>query len=622
MNETPVVLVGPVGDQYGVPSLAISLLKSSLKENGIGCRALYPNILMFEALGMDTYAAAGIGSINGLFLERLFAPMAHEELEDRDLTRLSGHGMPEGLAAFYDVTVGKPKVISAETAEKADEGARDFLAKVTEEIVRLSPSIVGFSSTYQTTNSVLAMAKAVRKRLPSALLVVGGNNCEGPMGRELAEKAHILDFIFQGEADFDFARFCRNYLGQGRLPAQKVVTCSHAEEMDKVPSPDYSDFFRQCSYPAEHICLTFETSRGCWWGHRHQCLFCGESALDLPYRMRSPEAAMEELRRLRTLHPEIERYLVADSILPSEYFTTFLPQLAESGFEGEITYETKANLSREQVRLLAEANVTRILPGVESLSTRVLRMLNKGTTAAVNIRLLRHCREEGVDVVWFLLMGIPGDTVADYEAQLALMPLLQHLPPPSAGPVRIQRNSPYFKEGATFGVRNITPLAAYAHAFPKSFDLDRLAYFFTADHPSEVRENPDSMIPFMASLRRWQKRWWEVKVPELSVRPLPEGRWEVTDTRDCAVWPARIIDGEGYALLKRCRWGRPLESFHPLESVESVDPSEPAGPKETVALKGTAGPGEMVRDFLAAGYLVEVDGKVLSLVCENAWKVD
>ena len=591
MKTTPVVLVGPVGDLYAMPSLAVSLLKTGLKRNGIDCKALYTNDLLHKALGAEAYAAIAGGPIHGLFLERLFAPWAHGAPMSGNLAQATGHGVPAHLAPFYDVVLGAPHVLSAKTAEKGAAGVHVFLQEVTAAIVRRAPAIVGFSSTYQTTNAILAMAKALREHLPKAVFVVGGNNCEGEMGRELAAKADVLDFVFQGEADFDFPRFCRDYLENGHLPDNKVITCRPPMDMDQVPSPDYSDFFDQCTYPPEQVCLTFETSRGCWWGHLRQCRFCGESALDLAYRMRSPEKAMEEISKIQTRHPQVQNFLLADSIMPNAYFNSFLPQLAESGFDGSLICETKANLSRRQVRQLKAAHANRIMPGMESLSTRLLGMLEKGTTAVVNIRLLRHCREEGIDLIWLLLVGIPGDRASDYADQSALMPLLQHLCPPSATPVRIQRNSPYFKRHETLGILDITPIPAYAAAFPETFDLNRLACFFTAAYQSEVRTQPERLVPFMSCLKRWQQRWRSRPAPTLSVQPLSDGRWQVTDTRDCARSAARIIDEGGYQLLQRFRKGAPL---------------------------GAAARDERIQDFLSAGYLAEVDGQLLTLVCDNA----
>ena len=46
-----------------------------------------------------------------------------------------------------------------------------------------------------------------------------------------------------------------------------------------------------------------------------------------------------------------------------------------------VFYETKANLTKDQLRALREAGIGTIQPGIESLSTDVLRTMRKGTTA-------------------------------------------------------------------------------------------------------------------------------------------------------------------------------------------------------------------------------------------------
>ena len=47
--------------------------------------------------------------------------------------------------------------------------------------------------------------------------------------------------------------------------------------------------------------------------------------------------------------------------------------------------------------------MTSIQPGIESLSTRVLQVMQKGVSAAQNIQLLRWCGEVGINVAWNLL---------------------------------------------------------------------------------------------------------------------------------------------------------------------------------------------------------------------------
>ena len=90
------------------------------------------------------------------------------------------------------------------------------------------------------------------------------------------------------------------------------------------------------------------------------------------FRSKSPERVLDELaqqaRRYRSF-----RFEAVDNILDMAYLKQLFPALAENDAGYEFFYEVKANLSREQLRLLAQAGVTHIQPGIESLSSHVLR---------------------------------------------------------------------------------------------------------------------------------------------------------------------------------------------------------------------------------------------------------
>jgi len=445
MPGVPVVLVGPLSDNYGMPSLAVSILKASLKERGIPSKVFYANMLFWEIAGLGLIEELFNGSINNLLYERLFAPYAHDGLKKTNLKDLNGGEIPAHLEAFYRVVGGVNSNISQVKYSDMEARCERFLDRAVEEIVALGPKIVGFSNTYQQTNPSIALAKALKQHLPDSIYVIGGNNCEGEMGEEIAASVEIFDHVFQGEADLAFADFCDSYLSNGILPKETLIRCSPIDDLDTVPKPDYSDFFEQCMIPRRSVSLAFESSRGCWWGYRRQCTFCGESALSTPYRSKNPERMVKELYRLQEEYPDVHSYFATDSILAYTYFKDLLPRLAHSNVRGKLIYETKANLTYEQTVRMKKAGIFRIMPGIESLSTRLLRLLNKGTNLLTNTRLLRNCRELDIAVAWLFLVGIPGDRASDYEEQLQLLPLIQHLSPPRMTPIRIQRFSPYFK---------------------------------------------------------------------------------------------------------------------------------------------------------------------------------
>ena len=91
------------------------------------------------------------------------------------------------------------------------------------------------------------------------------------------------------------------------------------------------------------------------------------------------------------------------------YFGDLLPKLRETGYNFRLFFETKANLKREQLQAMREAGVLAIQPGIESFSTPILKLMEKGVTALQNIRLLKWCAEFGILHVWNVIYGFPGE---------------------------------------------------------------------------------------------------------------------------------------------------------------------------------------------------------------------
>ncbi len=592
MTQTPVVLIAPLFDLYATPSLGVSILKASLARHGIGCKVLYPSAMLFEEISLDLWEELAAGRANTLIFECLFAPLAHQDHPPLSADLFNGNEIPDYLRDFFYRTARQTgRNLTQAMLDKAVAGCRRCVERITAEVARLRPGIVGISNTYQGANGAIALVRAIKRVLPGAICVVGGSNCLGEMGGALAEGVPEIDYVFQGEADFAFADFCRDILERGTLPPAKLIACEPPRDLDTVPRPDYGDFFADHDVPPRKVTLSFESSRGCWWGHKRRCRFCGEPGVSGVYRFKSPDCMREELWEQKEKHPGVEVFLAVDAIMPYQYYDTFLVDLAANGFGGSFIHETHASLSAGQVAQMRKAGITCIQVGIESLSTRLLQLLGKGTDAVTNIRLLRHCRESGIHPAWFLLVGIPDDRAADYEEQARLMPLIRHLEPPVMSPVFLQRGSPYYEESGRHGITGLRPLPAYSYAFPAPLDINRLACFFHGRFASESRERPEVLAPLGEQVRLWQESWRkETGPPELSLRRAGKKRWQLTDTRTGGGVVPRAIDAWERELLQRCRQG--------------------------IAAASLSGDSRAAR-LLDLGLLVAVDDVLLSVVCET-----
>jgi hypothetical protein len=195
--------------------------------------------------------------------------------------------------------------------------------------------------------------------------------------------------------------------------------------------------------------------------------------------------------------------------------------------------------------MLRDARVRSILPGIESFSNKILRMMRKGSTGLQNLQILRWSMEFGIDVIWSFLYGFPGEPEAEYEQLAAFVPLVVHLQPPSyCIPVQLDRFSPYFNQSAAFGLTNVRPAAAYRYIYPLPDEqLRNLAYFFDFD-----LDDPKNPAEYARSLIQAVEGWSNLHrcppedAPRLDLYQSLNSLL-ISDTRPSAVRPFHVLDG-------------------------------------------------------------------------------
>ena len=254
--------------------------------------------------------------------------------------------------------------------------------------------------------------------------------------------------------------------------------------MDEVPTPTYEEFFERLERSplrAElwpEVAILFESSRGCWWGAKSHCTFCGLNGSLMPFRKKPPARVVDEILGFAAEYKILD-FVAVDDIIDLGHIRDLLPQLRAARCDLEIFYETKANLKKDQLRTFYSSGVHAIQPGIESLSTPILRLMRKGVTALQNIRLLKWCAEIGIKPAWNLLYGFPGEPPEEYTRMAELIPSLVHFTPPNFMPVQMERFSPYFDWPNEFGIELTGPLPQYKFLYSVSSEaLSNLAYDF------------------------------------------------------------------------------------------------------------------------------------------------
>jgi ribosomal peptide maturation radical SAM protein 1 len=198
------------------------------------------------------------------------------------------------------------------------------------------------------------------------------------------------------------------------------------------------------------------------------------------FRKKSAPRVYEEIIEMSNRYHCLNFNMV-DNILDMGYFKDLLPSLAAADLDLTLFYEVKANMTRDQVGLLGSAGITLLQPGIESLSTDLLRLMRKGITAIQNVQFLKWCAEFGLKPFWNLLYGFPGEDPSFYQDYPRLLPLLFHLTPPAGVfPISFERFSPYHYDQDKFNLK-IKASFIYAMLYPGSkMDFDKVAYYFDA----------------------------------------------------------------------------------------------------------------------------------------------
>ena len=479
-------------------------------------------------------------------------------------------------------------------------------------------SVVGFTSTFEQNVAALALARRIKEEHPAVLTVFGGANFDGDMGPEFTRVFPFIDYAVSGEGDDVLpalvARIGRGESGAG-LPGvtarsgDGLLTGPPPRQvavMDALPDPDFDDYFTTLfRLGRERVLgdapprLLFESSRGCWWGQKHHCTFCGLNNLGMAFRSKSPQRVLDELGRLSARY-SISNFDAVDNIIDMHYLDQVCAPIVEQRLDYTIFYEVKANLTRAQLKSLGRAGIRRIQPGIESLNTHVLSLMRKGTTMLHNVRLLKWASYYGIDVGWNILTGFPGEVPEDYAAQERLLPLLTFLPPPmGCGPIWLERFSPYFFD-PDLAFRERRPQRAYEYLYPvPDLDLSAVAYFFEYEAEDTVGEQGRTRLNEL--VKAWQQSWLNGARPTLVYRRAPE--WiQIVDLRHDDAPAVHALHGVEAAIYEAC-----VDTDRTAERVVRE-------------LQGTAWADVGVRvvadaleKFCAQGLAVQEDGHVLSL---------
>lgn len=530
-NGDILLIAPPFGSLHDV-ALGPHILQGLARQQGYATDILYLNLLLASYIGVKHYDDIYNAPVFWMAGERLFARSAYgcpslgyhpEWCPDE---AMSIKGKKTDAKMFYD----DHQCFDQQQYAAIEQVCQELLDKVVHLLSSLNYAIIGCTTSHTgQVNSSIALLTAIKKYHPEMITIIGGGSCQGEMADGIASLSPAIDYIFSGESETSFSEFLKNY-SEHRLPSHRVINGETFHDLDSLPSPDYDTFLKQsASFLGEEICkkarLWYETSRGCWWAQHSRCTFCSETQA---YREKNAAIVIPELKRIKTMYPH-KMLFMTDILMPSSYPNTLLPELRKTPEFPALVYQLRPTLNLQELLNLRQAGVQAVLAGIETFSTHLLSLMNKGINSKQSLFFLRNARCADIYVDWFFLWGFPGDRVSDYQEVLRILPLISHLQPPrQLFPLTLERFCLYLDQQEEFRMTNVRPWTVFKLIYPNDADLEKLACYYIAEFPSEAYEHPEIIEQLYTEVNLWKKRWEHSKLMMKAMM----GAYLIHDTRE------------------------------------------------------------------------------------------
>jgi anaerobic magnesium-protoporphyrin IX monomethyl ester cyclase len=413
-------------------------------------------------------------------------------------------------------------------AATLDEDENPFIAyfreKLLPRLVVRRPRVVGMSVIYGSQLiPALTLGRMIKAALPECHVTAGGGFL-AYIGKKLMEAPGIdacLDSMIFHEGEAPMLALCERLRdgrslddvgsltwfdrsgehgearsgGKKRKPssARTVVNPpGHPIKLDDAPAPDFEGLPFE-KYFSPELVIPYDINRGCYYG---ECTFCTLPTVIGPgYRTRSAKTIVDHISSLRDKLGTRNVNFITDCMPPGmirDLPHELIARRTDIRWWCDARVEPKAYTQEGAERLYA-SGCRKLLFGFETATPRLLKMMAKGQSLKATIDVATNCKNAGISVTFYAMVGFPTETRA--EAQATVDFLVEH-----SGVVRevslqtfhIDEVAKTYREPETFGITILSDPGA---------DL-QLYHDYEASVGMTQHEAAEVFESMMASLRR------------------------------------------------------------------------------------------------------------------------
>ncbi len=300
----------------------------------------------------------------------------------------------------------------------------EALDKVSDAIVFTDPEIIGLSTMSNNIVVALEICRRIKKAHPNIITILGGPGASFG-AKEILESFKQVDIIVRGEADNSFPELVEQLQRNGSIGPVKGVVYREGdrindngwsepiEDLDSLPIPDYASYDQDLDVDEA---VTIEVGRGCPFA----CTFCSTSSyFKRKFRMKSVDRVLSELKVVQEKFGYKRRIKMNHDLLTfnRKYILSLCDAL--SNLDAPLKWGCSARLDTLDEEILGRmsgAGCDRIYLGIETVSERMQKIINKRLDLSNLDDRLKTAVDLGFTLILSFVIGFPEETDEDLVA--------------------------------------------------------------------------------------------------------------------------------------------------------------------------------------------------------------
>ncbi len=322
----------------------------------------------------------------------------------------------------------------------------EFIESIIQQIVDFEPEVITFSVYYTSEYYSQLFSNELRKRIPKALIIWGGPFCfPNYDGIQALQKYESIDAVYTSIISQPVHSFIQDWLSQVlnkqypgmayRFKGKNYDYSADAvfDDINDMPFTNYS-LLDQSLY-GKMTTLPMITARGCI----NRCAFCNESSHWAKYSYRKAARIVEEIEYQMRKYPQVCHLWFTDLLVNGDLKNLedlcdlIITKKIVIGWDAQFTI--RKNIKPELIAKMKQAGCQGLHIGLESGSTRVLKLMRKGYNVADALKVLGMIYRAGIKVHINIIVGFPGESKLNIvQTACTLINLFKFkiTPPPAA----------------------------------------------------------------------------------------------------------------------------------------------------------------------------------------------